>query len=87
MPCSLLSHAIRRALLAVSLTGLAPLALAQAQDPDALPPSGTQSDTTTLDRIEVTGSRILRTDSETASPVQVIQREEIERTGKTNLGE
>ena len=86
MPCSPLSHAIRRALLAVSLTGLAPLALAQAQDPDA-PPSGEQSDTTTLDRIEVTGSRIMRTDSETASPVQVIQRQEIDRTGKTNLGE
>src|SRR5690606_29128804 len=44
-------------------------------------------DTTTLDRIEVTGSRIRRVDTETASPVQTIQREDIDRTGKATLGE
>ena len=38
-------------------------------------------------RIEVTGSRIKRTDSETASPVQVLTREDIERTGKTSIQE
>jgi iron complex outermembrane receptor protein len=36
-------------------------------------------------RVEVTGSRIKRTDSETASPVQVLTREDIERTGKTSI--
>ena len=36
-------------------------------------------------RVEVTGSRIKRTDTETASPVQVLTREDIERTGKTSI--
>jgi iron complex outermembrane receptor protein len=36
-------------------------------------------------RVEVTGSRIKRTDSETASPVQVLTREDIERTGKSSI--
>ncbi|MEM1089473.1 MAG: TonB-dependent receptor [Pseudomonadota bacterium] len=40
-----------------------------------------------LDRIRVTGSRIRRADIESASPVFVIQREEIERTGLTSVGE
>ena len=38
-------------------------------------------------RIEVTGSNIRRTDVETALPVQVITREDIERTGATTAGE
>ncbi len=44
-------------------------------------------DTAELDRIEVTGSRIKRADIESASPVFVIQREEIERTGLTSIGD
>lgn len=44
-------------------------------------------DTAELDRIEVTGSRIKRTDIEGASPIFVIQREEIERTGLTSVGD
>jgi iron complex outermembrane recepter protein len=77
-----LCHAIRHALFATVLASAAPAVLAQ-----ETPTTESQSDTTTLDRIEVTGSRILRTDSETASPVQVIQRQEIDRTGKNTLGE
>ncbi len=46
-----------------------------------------QEEPKTLDRIEVTGSNIPRTDTETASPVQVITREEIDRTGKTTVAE
>ncbi len=46
-----------------------------------------QEEPKTLDRIEVTGSNIPRTDTETASPVQVITREEIDRTGKTTIAE
>lgn len=38
-------------------------------------------------RVEVTGSRIKRTDAETASPVQVLTREDIERTGKQTVQE
>jgi iron complex outermembrane receptor protein len=38
-------------------------------------------------RVEVTGSRIKRTDTETASPVQLLSREDIERTGKQSIQE
>ena len=55
-------------------------AIAQDQDQDS-------DNTATLDRIEVTGSRIKRADIESASPVFVIQREEIERTGLTSIGD
>lgn len=38
-----------------------------------------------LERVEITGSRIRRIDAETAAPVQIITREDIERTGKTSI--
>jgi len=41
----------------------------------------------TSQRVEITGSRIKRTDAETASPVQVLKREDIERTGKSSIQE
>ncbi|WP_337243548.1 TonB-dependent receptor [Luteimonas sp. gir] len=73
-------RAPRRHALAISI----PLALAAI----ALPlQAAAQQSTTTLDRITVTGSNIPRTDTETASPVQVISREQIDRTGKTTVGE
>jgi iron complex outermembrane receptor protein len=59
--------------------GLGATGAAFAQDQD--------EDKAELDRIEVTGSRIKRADIESASPVFVIQREEIERTGLTTVGE
>ena len=49
-------------------TSLPPLALAQQG----------------VERVEITGSSIRRTEAETAVPVQVITREEVERTGATN---
>jgi outer membrane receptor protein involved in Fe transport len=39
-----------------------------------------------VERIEVTGSRIKRTDLETASPVTIISREEMEISGLTDVG-
>jgi iron complex outermembrane recepter protein len=36
-------------------------------------------------RVEVTGSRIKRIDAETASPVQIISREELDRSGKSSI--
>jgi iron complex outermembrane receptor protein len=42
---------------------------------------------TVLETIEVTGSHIRRTDYETAAPVLVITRADIERSGFTNIGE
>src|SRR5690606_32935922 len=69
-PGSVLAIAI-----AVALAGTA-----AAQDAPANDPQGSQA-TRTLDRISVTGSRIKRTDIETALPVTVIQKEEIEAQG------
>ncbi|HFJ9974080.1 TPA: TonB-dependent receptor plug domain-containing protein, partial [Stenotrophomonas maltophilia] len=46
-----------------------------------------QEKATNLDRITVTGSNIPRTNTETPSPVQVVTRQEIDRTGKTTVAE
>lgn len=40
-----------------------------------------------LDRVTVTGTNIKRTDTETASPVQVISKQEIEQSGKGTVAE
>ncbi|MEO6363118.1 MAG: TonB-dependent receptor plug domain-containing protein, partial [Caldimonas sp.] len=47
----------------------------------ALPAMAQQS----LERVEITGSSIKRIDAETALPVQVITREQIQKTGATNV--
>ena len=46
-----------------------------------------EGETTTLDKIEVTGSRIKRAEIEGALPVTVISREAIEISGKTTVAE
>src|SRR4051812_7754297 len=38
-----------------------------------------------VERVEITGSSIRRTEAETAVPMQVISKEEIEKTGSTNV--
>ena len=53
-------------------------------DQDRTPAS---DDATELDTLEVTGSRIKRTDYETSQPVLSIGREAIERTGLTSIGD
>ena len=40
-----------------------------------------------LQRVEVTGSNIRRVQSETAAPVQMLTREDIDRSGKTSVAE
>jgi iron complex outermembrane recepter protein len=68
----------KKSVLAVSAT-LVPMlaipahALAQAKDPDEK-----------MERVVVTGSSIKRIDAETALPVQVLKREDIERSGATS---
>jgi iron complex outermembrane recepter protein len=59
----------------------APTADQQAQQ-EAGDKSGTQ-----LDTIEVTGSRIKRSDYETESPILVISRADIEKSGMVSIGE
>jgi iron complex outermembrane receptor protein len=62
-----------------ALCAALPLAAQAQEDPS--------QDATNLSKITVTGSNIPRTSTETASPVQVITRQEIDRTGKTSIGE
>src|SRR5262249_38150414 len=40
-----------------------------------------------ISEVVVTGSRVLRTDTETPSPVQIISRDELERSGHQNIGD
>jgi iron complex outermembrane receptor protein len=46
-----------------------------------------QQTTQELQRVTVTGSNIKRTDAETASPVQTITREDIQKSGKTTIAD
>jgi iron complex outermembrane receptor protein len=46
-----------------------------------------QSGDQKVERVTVTGSNIKRTDAETASPVQILTREDIEKTGKQSIQE
>lgn len=46
-----------------------------------------QQSTQELQRVTVTGSNIKRTDTETASPVQTITREDIQASGKTTIAD
>ena len=43
--------------------------------------------TQSLERVEITGSNIRRTDTETASPVQVITKQDLEQAGKGTVAE
>ena len=71
-----LREAIRAAL--VSATTLAACGQAMAQEP---------APATTLDRIEVTGSRIRQVETETAAPVLIITREAIEKQGFNSVAD
>lgn len=75
-----LSSAIRCALFAGAASLLATPAFAQAQQ------TGDEKETV-LDRVEVTGSRLKRADIEGALPVTVIDRRDIEASGKTTVAD
>jgi len=53
----------------------------------AVTPNAFAAEPEALETVIVTGSNIRRTDAETPAPVQVITREDIDRTGKTTLAE
>ena len=72
-------HALAKAIQLTLLLTLPGIAVAQQ-------PASAQ-DTTTLDRIQVTGSRIKRAELEGQVPVQTVTREDIERTGLTSIGD
>ena len=74
-----LGAAVRRGLL---LSVLTPAAFAQ-QAPAPQAETGAR----TLDTVQVTGSRIRRAELETQVPVQVLSREDIDRSGFTSVAE
>jgi iron complex outermembrane receptor protein len=77
----ILAVAVRRALVCSAVVAAASAGVARAQQP------ATTAATSTLDEVVVTGSRIARTDAETASPVVTLSREDLEKTGQQNLSD
>ena len=76
-----LSNAVRHGLSSVLVLGLASTPLAVlAQDAD-------DEEGVELDRVQVTGSRIKRTDVEGALPVPVIDRDMIEMSGESSAAD
>lgn len=87
MNSNLVSKAVRYALVAGAATAMAaPTVFAQ----DTAAQSSTdqsQQNTAQLGKIEVTGTRIKRTDVETAQPVTIVTQKEIQATGLTTVGD
>jgi len=87
MNSNLVSKAVRYALVAGAATALAaPAVFAQ----DAAQSSSNQNqnpNTAQLGKIEVTGTRIKRTDVETAQPVTIITQKQIQASGLTSIGD
>lgn len=73
---------LRAALALVAGASLIPSAVAQ----QAAPQEPTE-ESVKLEKFEVTGSRIPRTEVEGPSPIRVITRADIEMTGRSNVGE
>lgn len=71
--------------LLVAFSGTAALSCGSAFAQQA--PAPAPAPATELIRVEVTGSNIRRTDAETASPVQIITKAEIEQSGKGTVAE
>ena len=67
--------------LALGATTVVGMGSALAQDP------APAQEATTLDRVEVTGSRIKRTELETSQPIFSLNREEIQAQGLTSIGD
>ena len=83
MKTNMLRDAIKFAL-AVGATAAVGTGVAFAQEQTTTP---AEQEATTLDRIQVTGSRIRRTDVETSQPVFSLNREEIQAQGLTSVGD
>ncbi len=76
-------HALRDAIRVVLVACASAAAASHAQEPPS--PAGTAP--TTLDRIEVTGSRIRQVDVETTAPMLVISREDIQKQGFSSVAD
>src|SRR5688500_16209866 len=83
MKTNMLRDAIKFAL-AVGATAAVGSGAAFAQEPA---PAPAEQEATTLDRIQVTGSRISRVEVETAQPIFSLNREDIQAQGLTSVGD
>ena len=82
-------HALRRHRLTTAVQASLLLVLpgfAAAQDAPQAPTDQTKP-AATLERVEVTGSRIKQTEKVTSQPVAIITRAQIEQSGATSIGE
>lgn len=71
----------------IGLQGLAAAVFAALSTSPVAADDSPRDDTTTLERVEVVGSRIRRADLETWQPVLVIERVQLERTGLVSVGD
>src|SRR5262249_3295335 len=76
---SRLARPLRLSLMTLACLGAASMSWAQ----DTTPPAGS----TVPQRVEITGSRLKQIDTENATPVEVIRREDIAKTGATSVRE
>ena len=76
-----------RTLLAAGAAGLLPMAGALAQDPDQPVPPTPAPGAAEIGKIEVTGTRIKRTDVEAARPITIVTRAQIKASGLTSIGD
>ncbi|HEX2667686.1 MAG TPA: TonB-dependent receptor [Gammaproteobacteria bacterium] len=83
---NLVSKAVRFALVCGAATGFAGKAFA-ADDTAATTTAATDANTAQLGKIEVTGTKIKRTDVEQAQPVNIITQQQIKATGITTIGQ
>ena len=81
-----ISKAVRYALLAGAASAVATPAVFAA-DQTASSSATTDTSTAQLGKIEVTGTRIKRTDVETAQPVSIITQSQIKASGLTSIGD
>jgi iron complex outermembrane receptor protein len=81
--------AIAAAVAALSLSSSLLLPLPAAAQAGAAPPAASDAPDTTVapQRVEITGTNIKRIDTETADPVQIIRREDIQNSGATTVRE
>ncbi len=86
MNSNLISKAVRYALVAGAASAVAAPSVFAADQTAA---TTTSSDTSTaqLGKIEVTGTRIKRTDVETAQPVSIVTQSQIKASGLTSIGD
>src|SRR5690348_18286421 len=86
MNSNLISKAVRYALVASAASAVAAPS-AFAADQAATTTASTDTSTAQLGKIEVTGTRIKRTDVETAQPVSIVTQSQIKASGLTSIGE